>query len=95
MLIVSLKGFGQLDTIKKPETIHIRLGRPTTNDNQPLYILDGKIVSAEVIQKMNPETIESMTILKDSAASYFCNRSNNGSYYHQNQKKNRKEKLGK
>ncbi|UPT70243.1 MAG: hypothetical protein M0D53_14230 [Flavobacterium sp. JAD_PAG50586_2] len=45
---------------------------------EPLYILDGKPISYTEVMALNPETIESMTILKDSAANYFCNRSHNG-----------------
>lgn len=78
LFFVSFKGFGQSDNIKKPEKVLIRLGRPTTENNQPLFIVDGIIVSAKEVQNMNPETIESMTVLKDSASISFCHRPTNG-----------------
>ena len=68
LLFVSLKGFSQLDTIKKPKTALIRFGRPTTKDNQPLFIVDGKPIDSKEIQNIKPETIESVTVLKDSVA---------------------------
>lgn len=34
----------------------------------PLYVLDGKIVSKEIIDKLDPKTIESINVLKDKTA---------------------------
>ncbi len=45
---------------------------------EPLYVVDGKIVSATEIRNIKPETIESITVLKDSAAINLCRRSNSG-----------------
>lgn len=63
----------------------------STPTKEPLYILDGKPVSAKEIQNMNPEAIESMTILKDSAASQFCNRQTNGIIIIKTQKYSKRE----
>lgn len=51
-----------------PYTAPIRIGRPGPSDNPPLYILDGKIINEKEVQNLNPQTIESMNVLKDSAA---------------------------
>lgn len=40
----------------------------TIEDKQPLIIVDGKPASATVIKEIDPITIESVTVLKDSAA---------------------------
>ena len=82
ILISSLKGFSQNDTIQKNVIIKpysIRLGRPNTEKEQPLFFLDGIIINSSEFQKLKPETIESITILKDSAAAaLFSTRGNNG-----------------
>ena len=36
--------------------------------NQPLYILDGKPVSSEKFNKIDPNTIESVNVLKNASA---------------------------
>ncbi len=36
--------------------------------NQPLYVLDGKIISADEMKKIDPRTIESIDVLKDKTA---------------------------
>lgn len=81
MLLLGLKSYCQLDTIKKTDSskpVLIRLGRPATENNQPLFILDGKPIDSKEFQNIKPETIESVTVLKDSASRFFCHRSNNG-----------------
>lgn len=45
---------------------------------EPLYIVDGKPSNIEEVRNLNPENIESMTVLKDSAANFFCHRFTNG-----------------
>jgi hypothetical protein len=37
-------------------------------DSNPLYILEGKIISHEEMSRINPKTIESITVLKDKLA---------------------------
>ena len=49
------------------------------SNNEPLYVVDGKPMSTAEFQKISPESIESMTVLKDSAAAAFqMHRANNG-----------------
>ncbi|MBF1587279.1 MAG: TonB-dependent receptor plug domain-containing protein, partial [Prevotella sp.] len=36
--------------------------------NEPLYVLDGKIISAETFYNLNPQDIASIKVLKDAAA---------------------------
>jgi len=51
------------------EDIAIMRGDLTTRPNQPLFVLDGVIgVSVTTIMDLNPELIESITVLKDAAA---------------------------
>lgn len=57
-------------------TIFIR-GRSTLGDNSPLIIVDG-IVSGEPLERINPEDIESINILKDASAAIYGARSANG-----------------
>lgn len=57
-------------------TIFIR-GRSTLGDNSPLVIVDG-IVSGEPLDRINPEDIESINILKDASAAIYGARSANG-----------------
>jgi TonB-linked SusC/RagA family outer membrane protein len=52
-------------------------GFSSFQDNSPLYVIDG--VSASDINTINPEDIESMTVLKDAgAASIYGARASNG-----------------
>ncbi len=95
VLISSLKGFSQNDTIQKNVIImpdSIRLGRPSDEKNQPLFILDGKPIDYSTFQKLNPETIESITVLKDSAAAaLYSTRGNNGAIIIKTKKLSKRE----
>ena len=42
--------------------------KSTGKGENPLFIMDGKEISAEKIEKINPESIESITVLKDASA---------------------------
>jgi TonB family protein len=53
-----------LDTVKT--TRGLILGDP--NKLQPLYVVDGKEITREDINKVNPNDIESISVLKDSSA---------------------------
>lgn len=78
---LSLKSFGQLDTLKNSvssKLVLIKIGRPANQNNLPLFILDGKPIDEKEFQNIKPETIESVTVLKDSASRSFCHRSTNG-----------------
>ena len=53
-----------------------------TADNSPLYILDGAPVGSDVFVSINPNDIESVTVLKDaSATSIYGSRAANGVIY--------------
>lgn len=57
-------------------TIFIR-GRSTLNDNSPLIIIDG-VPDRETLSFLNPNDIESVTVLKDASAAIYGSRSANG-----------------
>jgi TonB-dependent starch-binding outer membrane protein SusC len=61
------------------ENIKVRIrGIGTINGNDPLYIIDG-IPTQDISGIINPEDIESMTVLKDaSAAAIYGSRAGNG-----------------
>ena len=58
--------------------IRIR-GYGTTNNNDPLYIIDGvQTTDAYVLNTINPSDILQMNVLKDGAASIYGARASNG-----------------
>jgi len=67
-------------------TVRIRGGASLSADNAPLYIVDGLPISADgisgmsdVMSSINPEDIESFTVLKDaSATAIYGSRASNG-----------------
>lgn len=62
---------GQNEIIKKDsltQTDIIKIGSTIKEGNQPLYILDGTAVNYKEFQKIDPNAIESITVLKDSSA---------------------------
>lgn len=60
-------------------TVRIRGTSSITNSKHPLYILDGKPISADDFASVNPNDIESLSVLKDaSASSLYGNRGSNG-----------------
>ena len=70
VMLFYVTAFSQQDTISRngpPKPVLIRLGRPANENNQPLYILDGKFIGEKEFQNLKSETIESITILKDTA----------------------------
>lgn len=53
-----------------------------TAGTEPLYVLDGSPVSAEIMNMMNPNDFASVTVLKDaSATSIYGSRAANGVIY--------------
>ncbi len=44
-------------------------GRGNLASSDPLYVIDGAISSAEAFANLNPNAIETVTILKDAASS--------------------------
>lgn len=57
-------------------TIYIR-GINTTGDNTPLFVIDG-IADRDNISRLDPEDIESVTVLKDASAAIYGARAANG-----------------
>jgi TonB-linked SusC/RagA family outer membrane protein len=51
-------------------------GSSTLNDNTPLIIIDG--VERDEIERLNPEDIESVSVLKDASAAIYGARAANG-----------------
>ncbi|HEV2354586.1 MAG TPA: SusC/RagA family TonB-linked outer membrane protein [Puia sp.] len=59
--------------------VQLRGERHITSDNQPLYIVDGQEVDPTFIATLNPEDIESSTVLKSaSAAALYGSEATNG-----------------
>lgn len=54
------------DTVQSGSTLLRAAG--SQSQNQPLYIIDGVIISRRNLKKMNPEVIETITIIKSSEA---------------------------
>jgi hypothetical protein len=46
----------------------IQIRKAGEGDNQPLFILDGKEISKEEMDKIDPATIEAVNVLKDKSA---------------------------
>ena len=58
--------------------IRIR-GYATTNDNSPLYVIDGiQTTDTNVMRDINPRDIENISVLKDGAAAIYGARASNG-----------------
>jgi TonB-dependent SusC/RagA subfamily outer membrane receptor len=54
-------------------------GYSTTNDNDPLYVVDGvQTTDANVLRDINPNDIENISVLKDGAAAIYGARASNG-----------------
>ena len=56
-------------------TLYIR-GRSTLNDNSPLIVVDG--VPNRSLERIDPATIESITVLKDASAAIYGSQAANG-----------------
>jgi TonB-linked SusC/RagA family outer membrane protein len=56
-------------------TLYIR-GRSTLNDNSPLIVVDG--VPNRSLERIDPTTIESITVLKDASAAIYGSQAANG-----------------
>ncbi|MDR1201825.1 MAG: TonB-dependent receptor [Tannerellaceae bacterium] len=57
-------------------SVNIR-GRSTTGNNDPLVLIDG-IANRGSLDRINPNDIESVTVLKDASAAIYGSRSANG-----------------
>ncbi len=58
-------------------TIRIR-GNQTLNNNEPLVVIDGVPSRAGGLDRLNPENIESVSVLKDASAAIYGARAANG-----------------
>lgn len=73
--IVTTAGSGQPGSAP---AIRIRGFGSITNDNEPLYVVDGVPFTANLVN-LNPDDIESLTVLKDAAStSLYGSRGSNG-----------------
>ncbi|MES2456465.1 MAG: SusC/RagA family TonB-linked outer membrane protein [Bacteroidota bacterium] len=57
--------------------IYIR-GKSTTGDSNPLYVIDGIVRDYSGFSYLNPNEIESVSILKDASAAIYGSRAANG-----------------
>ncbi|MCW3162539.1 TonB-dependent receptor plug domain-containing protein [Chryseobacterium oryctis] len=65
------KGSGKVDIVIR--------GSSSINSNPPLYVIDGKISDAEGFKQINPDIIESVTVLKgEKAVTLYGNKASNG-----------------
>ena len=54
-------------------------GYSTTNDNNPLYVIDGiQTTDPNVMRDINPKDIENISVLKDGSAAIYGARASNG-----------------
>ena len=54
-------------------------GYSTTNDNNPLYVIDGiQTTDSNVMRDINPKDIENISVLKDGSAAIYGARASNG-----------------
>ncbi|SMO62324.1 SusC/RagA family TonB-linked outer membrane protein [Fodinibius sediminis] len=58
-------------------TIRIR-GQHTLGDNSPLVVIDGIPSDANALDRLNPQDIEDMTVLKDASAAIYGSQAANG-----------------
>ncbi|MEO5775980.1 MAG: TonB-dependent receptor plug domain-containing protein [Flavobacterium sp.] len=95
IMLFSIISFAQTDTIKRhgsPQPIYIRHLDSIDKKYQALYVLDGKIIDDTEFKKINPETIESVTILKDSLSkTLFNGQARNGIILIKSKKLSKKE----
>ncbi|HCM20134.1 MAG TPA: SusC/RagA family TonB-linked outer membrane protein, partial [Porphyromonadaceae bacterium] len=75
----SIDGVKELDQLTAAESGTLSKFALTNNPNLPIFILDGYEVSVQKIYDMDPNRINSVTILKDAAATaIYGSRASNG-----------------
>ncbi|MBX2967593.1 MAG: TonB-dependent receptor plug domain-containing protein [Cyclobacteriaceae bacterium] len=69
VVVVTLKNFKKPKATEEPvdQNSSIFLRKYSTGA-QPLYVLDGKIIQQEDVEKIDPKNIESIEVLKDEKA---------------------------
>lgn len=74
-LIIQQRSFNPNDNTTN---INIR-GISTTNNNDPLIVIDGLVADAGSLNKLNPQDIDNISVLKDAGtAAIYGSRSSNG-----------------
>ena len=71
LLIIPLFGFGQNDSLTLENKLSGKIGievQPSIKSNEPLYVVDGKIVDKTIVETIDPKDIDSINILKDKTA---------------------------
>ncbi|MBX2945750.1 MAG: TonB-dependent receptor plug domain-containing protein [Cyclobacteriaceae bacterium] len=79
-VLITLKNFKKLEIDDKPDnhTSTIKLHSLSTGV-QPLFVLDGKIIQQKEVEKINPQSIESIEVLKgEKATNQFGDKGKNG-----------------
>lgn len=70
-LIIPFLGLSQNDSLQLDEKLAGKTGievQPSVAANEPLFVVDGKIVDKATIEAIHPDDIDSITILKDKNA---------------------------
>ena len=76
---IQIRGDQVLGRNNNPDTMELLLDNPSSRPNMPLFVLDGFIVAINRVLELDPERVESITVLKDAAAtSIYGSRAANG-----------------
>ncbi|MCR5313861.1 MAG: SusC/RagA family TonB-linked outer membrane protein [Bacteroidaceae bacterium] len=65
LVVINSGELGSEPKIRLRGNSSLRSGNAT---NEPLYVLDGKVISADVFYNLNPQDIKDIKVLKDAAA---------------------------
>lgn len=71
LLFIPFIGFGQNDSLTLENKLSGKIGievQPSIKSNEPLYVVDGKIVDKTIVEAIDPKDIDSINILKDKTA---------------------------
>ncbi|MBX2963792.1 MAG: TonB-dependent receptor plug domain-containing protein [Cyclobacteriaceae bacterium] len=80
VVLITLKNFKKFKLSEDPESkpSAITLPAPSTG-SQPLFVFDGKIIQQADAEKINPQNIESIDVLKgEVATNLYGEKGNNG-----------------
>ena len=74
-----MRGDQSLGSTSSMNSMDLMLDNVSSRPNTPLFVLDGFVVSMNRILELDPERVESITVLKDAAAtSIYGSRASNG-----------------
>jgi TonB family protein len=65
---VVVVGYGQMQTASPAPPSPISLNVTKDTKNPPLYVVDGAIITSGIVNAINPESIQSINVLKDQSA---------------------------